>query len=73
MSQVIFQLEPLSCPSCIKGIERTLLKQEGVDSVKVLFNSGKVKVNFEEKVIQEEAMRKVLKQLGYPVLHSTVA
>ena len=28
MAKAVFQLEPLTCPSCIKKIETTLIKQQ---------------------------------------------
>ncbi|WP_051912644.1 heavy-metal-associated domain-containing protein [Carnobacterium funditum] len=43
MSKAVYQLEPLTCPSCIKKIESTLSKTAGVESAKVMFNSSKVK------------------------------
>ncbi|SFH51954.1 heavy-metal-associated domain-containing protein [Pisciglobus halotolerans] len=73
MSKAVFQLEPLTCPSCIKKIETTLNKTNGVESVKVLFNSGKVKTQFDESSIQAEELSKILTNLGYPVLSSKVS
>lgn len=43
MSKVVIQLDPVSCPSCIKKIEGAISKVDGVEEVKVLFNSSKVK------------------------------
>ncbi|NCB67076.1 MAG: heavy metal-binding protein, partial [Bacilli bacterium] len=43
MSQAVIQLGPVTCPSCIKKIEAAVSKIEGVETVKVLFNSSKVK------------------------------
>ncbi|MEH6907592.1 heavy-metal-associated domain-containing protein, partial [Neobacillus drentensis] len=37
MSKAVYQLESLTCPSCIKKIETTLNKTNGVESTKVLF------------------------------------
>ncbi|MCQ6273478.1 heavy-metal-associated domain-containing protein [Bacillus sp. V3B] len=68
MAKVVFQLEPLTCPSCIKKIETTLNKTEGVDSVKVLFNSSKVKIEFDETKIESYQLEETIKKLGYPVL-----
>lgn len=35
MKTVKFQMEALTCPSCIKKIEATLSKQDGVKEAKV--------------------------------------
>ena len=48
MSKAVYQLEPLTCPSCIKKIETTLNKTVGIETAKVMFNSSKVKTEFDE-------------------------
>lgn len=68
MSTVKFQLEPLTCPSCIKKIEGKVGKMEGVEEVKVLFNSSKVKAVYDESKIAPEDMKAVIEKLGYPVV-----
>ena len=49
MEKAILQLETLSCPSCMQKIEGAVKSVNGVDkdSIKVLFNSSKVKTNFD--------------------------
>ena len=39
MKKAVFGLEPLSCPTCIKKIEGTFKKMDGVKEVKVMFHS----------------------------------
>ncbi len=73
MTRAEFQLEPLTCPSCIKKIESTLSKTNGVESVKVLFNSSKVKTEFDEAKIGAEHLKNAIVKLGYPVLNSKVS
>ena len=73
MSKAVFQLEPLTCPSCIKKIETTLNKTTGVESVKVLFNSSKVKTEFDDAQIEASQLEETIKKLGYPVLSSKVS
>ena len=73
MSKVVFQLEALTCPSCIKKIETTLNKTAGVDSAKVLFNSSKVKTEFDESQIEAVQLEETIKKLGYEVLSSKVS
>lgn len=68
MKKAVYQLEPLTCPSCIKKIETTLTKTSGIDSVKVLFNSSKVKTEFDESMIESNNIQETLQKLGYPVL-----
>lgn len=68
MKKAVYQLEPLTCPSCIKKIESTLSKTAGIDSVKVLFNSSKVKTEYNESTIESSEIQKTIQKLGYPVL-----
>ncbi|MTT30425.1 heavy metal-binding protein [Terrilactibacillus sp. BCM23-1] len=71
-AKATFQLEPLTCPSCIKKIETTLNKTEGVESAKVMFNSSKVKTEFDECQVKASQLEETIKKLGYPVLSSKV-
>jgi copper chaperone len=73
MSKVVFQLEPLTCLSCIKKIETTLNKTTGVESAKVLFNSSKVKTEFDDAQIEASQLEETIKKLGYLVLLSKVS
>jgi len=68
MKTIKFQLEPLTCPSCIKKIERKLGKMDGVEETKVLFNSSKVKTTFDEEAVKEEELKTTIEKLGYPVV-----
>ncbi|MBM4764399.1 heavy-metal-associated domain-containing protein [Bacillus sp. B15-48] len=73
MTKAVFQLEPLTCPSCIKKIESSLNKTAGVESVKVLFNSSKVKTEFNGETVKAGQLEQVIKKLGYDVLSSKVS
>ena len=73
MKKAVFGLEPLSCPSCIKKIENTVGKMDGVEEVKVLFNSNKVRAQFDEDIVQAEQIHEVITKLGYPVLSQKVS
>jgi copper chaperone CopZ len=63
-----FQLEPLTCPSCIKKIETKLTKMDGVEEAKVMFNSSKVKATYNEEQVTSEDIRNTIEKLGYPVI-----
>lgn len=67
MVKMKFVLESLSCPSCIKKIESVLSKQSGVNSVNVLFNTSKVKVEFDETHTSATRIKELIEKLGYPV------
>lgn len=63
-----FQLETLTCPSCVTKIEGVLSKEAGVEEARVLFNSSKVKVIYDEEKVTSTDLSALIKKLGYPVL-----
>ncbi len=68
MKTVQLITEPFSCPSCVSKIEKMLGAQPGVTQARVLFNSSKVKVTFEETQNSAEALASAVTKLGYPVV-----
>ena len=54
MKKLTMQLEALTCPSCMQKIENATKALQGVqkESVKVLFNSSKVKLDFDDSAIK---------------------
>ncbi|MBP2240370.1 copper chaperone CopZ [Cytobacillus eiseniae] len=73
MSKAVFQLEPLTCPSCINKIETTLNKTTGVQSAKVLFNAGKVKAEYDETQVKGMQLEEIITKLGYPVQSAKIS
>ncbi|HLS09046.1 MULTISPECIES: heavy-metal-associated domain-containing protein [Bacillaceae] len=74
MQKATIQLETLSCPSCLQKIDKAVKGLNGVEknSVKVLFNSSKVKTNFDSESVAIEEIEKAIADLGYPVIKSKV-
>ena len=74
MQKATLTLETLSCPGCLQKIENAVKGLTGIDkdSVKVLFNSSKVKVDFDSASSSIEAIEKAIQDLGYPVLKTKV-
>lgn len=74
MKKATIQLETLSCPSCMQKIESAVKGLDGVhqDSLKVLFNASKVKVDFDSELITIEDIEKAIEDLGYSVMKSKV-
>ncbi|MGI6466721.1 MAG: heavy-metal-associated domain-containing protein [Sphaerochaetaceae bacterium] len=68
MKQVTYQLETLSCPTCLLKIESLLKKTDGVIDPKVLFNASKVKAKLDESKISSEEVKSRIEKLGYKVL-----
>lgn len=74
MKKAIIQLESLACPSCLQKIESAVKGLNGIekDSVEVLFNSSRVRTNFDSESISIEEIEKAIEDLGYPVIRSRV-
>lgn len=68
MKNVKFQLEELTCPSCIKKIEGVLKRDKGVEDVNVLFNLSRVNVTYDETQTNPDKLRDLIERLGYAVL-----
>lgn len=74
MQKAVINLEILTCPSCIQKIENTLKGMGGIekDSIEVLFNSSRVRLNFDSESTTIEAIEKAIEDLGYPIIRSRV-
>jgi copper chaperone len=74
MKKATIQLETLACPSCMQKIDSAIKGLDGVekDSVKVMFNSSKAKLNFDSKKVAIEEIENAISKLGYEVKKSTV-
>jgi copper chaperone CopZ len=68
MKHITYQLETLTCPSCMAKIDGMLKKTEGVQSSQVLFNSSRVKVDIDEAIIDSTKVKERIEALGYTVL-----
>lgn len=74
MKKAILQLDTLVCPSCSMKIETAVKSMSGVDkeSVNVLFNSSKLKLEFDDANVSVDEISDVITKLGYDVLKTTV-
>jgi copper chaperone len=70
MKTATFQLEQLTCPSCIKKIETALGNKDGVTEVKVLFTSSKVKASYDENTVDSADVGKIISDLGFQILNN---
>ena len=73
MKKVVFLMEPFSCSSCIKKIEGALSRAKGVQQVKVLFHSSKIRVEFDESIVEADELQQLVEKLGYPVLSQKIS
>lgn len=74
MKKATIQLETLTCPSCTQKIEGAVGGLDGVDkdTLKVMFNSSRVRFDFDDEKLSIEEVEKVIDRLGYEVQNSRV-
>lgn len=74
MQKATIQLETLTCPSCMQKIENGVKSLDGVDkkSIKVLFNSSKVRVEYDDEKLSIKDIENAIDKLGYEVIKSQV-
>lgn len=68
MTSKTFQLQTMTCPSCINKITNGVESLAGVKNVEVLFNSSRVKVDCTEDACSSDDIQSTIQQLGYEVL-----
>lgn len=73
MKTITFQLDDLTCPSCADHIKKVMTGQSGVLETKVLYNSQKVKISFNEAVGDTKDYEEILKKFGYIVKSKKIA
>ncbi len=66
MANVVLTAPDISCAHCKRNIESDLSTASGVRSVAVDVDAKSVKVEFDERVIDEPGIRSALAESGYP-------
>lgn len=67
--KAVLQLETLTCPSCVQKIEAATKSFDAIEqsSIKVGFNSSKLKFNFDEEKLDINDVVAKIEQVGYNV------
>ncbi|HAE91421.1 heavy-metal-associated domain-containing protein [Tissierella praeacuta] len=63
-----YQLETLTCPNCVAKIEGMMKKTKGISEGEVLFNTSRVRINFDEDILSSEDIIAKIEKLGFDVL-----
>ena len=56
MATKTYQLETLTCSSCMAKIEGALKRIKGVQESEVLFNASRAKVTFDDAIVEPETI-----------------
>lgn len=66
--KIQFKITNMTCESCAKVNEKSLLKAQGVTSAKVDFKSGLAAVEFDENTISQKHIKEIITKNGYGVI-----
>ncbi|MDP2708866.1 MAG: heavy-metal-associated domain-containing protein [bacterium] len=66
--KIQFKITNMTCESCAKVNEKSLLKARGVTSAKVDFKSGLAAVEFDENTIGQKHIKEIITKNGYGVI-----
>lgn len=74
MKTATIQLETLTCPSCTLKVEGAVGGLDGVDkdTIKVMFNSSKVKFDFDDEKLSIDKIEQAIEKVGYEVKKTRV-
>ena len=74
MQKAAIQLETLTCPSCTEKVKSAVGGIEGVDkdTIEVMFNSSRVRFDFDEEKNSIDKYEEAIDRVGYEVKRSRV-
>lgn len=67
MTRKNYQLGGVTCQVCVNKIEKKLSKLEGVNEAVVNFSNEKLIVEYDEKILENEKIKEIVKKLGYEI------
>lgn len=67
MEQATLNVRGMSCGHCVNSIEGAVGKLNGVQSVKVHLNEGKVDISFDSNTLSLKEIKDVIEDQGYDV------
>lgn len=68
VKKVTLFISGMTCGSCEKRIENTLLSLEGVENAEASFSKSKVEVTYEDDSVSHEILTSSIEKLGYDVM-----
>jgi copper chaperone len=67
MEKVTLQVEGMSCGHCVKAIEESVGKLNGVQHVKVYLDSGTVDVEYQSSNVSIDSIKETIDDQGYDI------
>ncbi|WP_138417305.1 copper chaperone CopZ [Aquibacillus sediminis] len=67
MKNITLNVEGMSCGHCKAAVNGALEEIEGVNSVDVNLDTGKVEVSYDEAKVEEAKLKDAIEEQGYDV------
>ena len=71
-TEVVFNVEGMTCASCAAGIQATLARRSGVEGIKVSYDDKTARVAYDPSEITEQQLVSAFQELGYTVARRKV-
>ena len=68
METTILKVKGMSCGHCVKAVEGSVGELNGVQSVAVTLETGKVEVQYNPEMVTLEAIKETIDEQGYDVV-----
>ncbi|MCA1038641.1 copper chaperone CopZ [Bacillus infantis] len=68
METITLEVKGMSCGHCVKAVEGSVGKLEGVSAVKVDLDNGKVNVEYDSSIVNLGEIKETIDDQGYDVV-----
>ena len=68
MKKIILSIDGMTCSACSNGLEKYLIKQNGIFDASVNLVMANATINYDEKILNQEKIEKYVKQAGFKSL-----
>lgn len=68
MTNLVLQVEGMSCNHCVEAVTKALKAVQGVDSVDVSLTEKKVSIGYEDASVTPDQLKEAIEDQGYDVV-----
>ncbi|EMR05003.1 Copper-ion-binding protein [Bhargavaea cecembensis DSE10] len=66
-TNLVLQVEGMSCNHCVNAVETAVRDLNGADAVKVNLEAGTVEVDYNENLVNDQEIKDAIEEQGYDV------
>lgn len=67
MTKILFRVEGMSCPHCVRAVKNAVEDLEGAVSAIVELNAKTAEVEYDENILDKKKIIEAIKEEGYEV------